>query len=132
MSSQIAEAVSRLVGNEGLKPFEPVAYYDHHMDCIRIELRDCSFTEERIDEIVTLLEDNYPAHGRSPIAGIMLKGVKHLFKELNLPLDGILSVTKIFDELVKKYPQFAALAIYNLVTQIDLNVNMSERRSLAA
>jgi hypothetical protein len=132
MKTIIANEIRELFGGEGIKPFKPVAYYDFHMDCIRVELRDCSFTEKRIDELVTLLEDNYPAGNRIEVAGLTIKGVKHLFIEAGLPLEGILSITAILDELVKKHPDLAEMAIYKIINQMDLSVNMDERSCVAA
>jgi hypothetical protein len=126
MSNQIAEKIAKALGVEGLRPFEPVAYYDKHMDCIRVELRDCSFTEERHNQHITFLEDNYPSGSRNPTAGIMIKGVKHLFTELKLPLEGIVYVTTILDGLVKQYPALADSMFCKMVNEIDLTVNMSE------
>lgn len=60
MNDQIAHQAQSALGVGPLRAFKPVAYFDSHADCIRIELRDCSFTEERISQPVTLLEDNHP------------------------------------------------------------------------
>src|ERR1035438_3063364 len=103
-NSQIANRINDSIGTKGLKPFRPVAYFDRHMDCIRVELRDCSFTEERLNQHITLLEDNYPTPPRTPVAGVMIKGIKHLFNQCGLPLDGIIHVTTILDQVVKLYP----------------------------
>ena len=43
-----------------MKVFTLCAYYDKHMDCIRVQSRDCSITEERRDALFTVLKDNYP------------------------------------------------------------------------
>jgi hypothetical protein len=123
--------IENAFGLKALKPFSPVAYFDCHMDCIRIELRDCSITETRINEHITILEDNYPGD-RPLVAGLMLKGVRHLFIEWNLPLNGIVHVTSILNEVVKKYPEFAHQEIYKLVNAIDFSVNMSKEDVLAA
>lgn len=128
MNSQIAKHIAVALGKETLRPFEPLAYYDKHMDCIRVELRDCSFTEERLNEHVTFLEDNYPASGRSAAAGIMFKGIKHLFTKNEWPLEGIIYVTTILNQLVKKYPELAEERICKMVNEMDLTVNMSEEQ----
>lgn len=84
--------------------FKPVAYYDKHMDCIRIELRDCSIKEVRVSQQLTLLHDNHPSPHQSPLAGIMIKGVKHLFAQWDIPLEGVYFVTTIFDRLLQDLP----------------------------
>jgi hypothetical protein len=60
MNDQIAHQAQSALGVGPLRAFMPVAYFDSHAGCIRIELRDCSFTEERISQPVTLLKDNHP------------------------------------------------------------------------
>jgi hypothetical protein len=130
-NGDITKEVIDTLGIESLKPFRPVAYFNIHMDCIRIELRDCSFTEERVNKHITLLEDNYPGPHREVVAGIMIKGIKHLFIECGLRLEGIVQVTTILDQLVKRYPKFAEEEICKLVNQMDLSVDMSERDALA-
>jgi len=60
MNDQIAHQAQSALGVGPLRAFMPVAYFDSHAGCIRIELRDCSFTEERISHPMTLLEDNHP------------------------------------------------------------------------
>lgn len=124
--------ISKVLGVAALRPFSPLAYYDKHMDCIRIELRDCSLTERRINEIFTILEDNYPASGQGRCAGIMIKGVKHLFKQLDLPVEGIVYVTKILDAIAKEYPDQVAVEIKQIVTNIDLTVDFDDAESIAA
>jgi hypothetical protein len=126
-----AANLESVLGTKALKPFRPLAYYDRHMDCIRIELRDCSITEKRIDEKITVLLDNFPDQNQSPIAGLMIKGVKHyLFKELGLPVEGILFVTSILDKLTKLYPDEIEANIRKLVYEIDLTVNLDEKEEL--
>jgi hypothetical protein len=126
MNSSIAKRIVNALGKDGLRPFAPLAYYDKHMDCVRVELRDCSFTEERLNEHVTFLEDNYPAPGRSAVAGIMFKGVKHLFTKAGLPLEGVIHVTTILNQFVKNYPELVEERIWKIVNEMDLTVDMSE------
>ena len=101
------------------------------MDCIRVELRDCSLTETRVDEYLTILYDNNPEDGQSPSAGLMIKGIKHLFNEWRLPLEGILRVTDIFDKMAKKYPQILEDHISQIVKDIELTVNLDEAAEAA-
>jgi hypothetical protein len=129
MSNHIAEQIATVLSKNGLLAFEPVAYYDKHMDCIRVELRDTSFTEERLNEHITFLEDNYPGPNRSAAAGIMFKGVTHFFKKNNLPLEGVVYVTTILNEMVKEYPELAHERICKMVNEMDMTVDMSESNS---
>jgi hypothetical protein len=117
--------------------FRPLAYYDKHMDCIRIELRDCSFCEKRLNESLTLLEDNYPNSGQVASAGLVIKGVKHLFKALDLPLEGIVLVTMLIDRIIKENhlpesDQSVIRPVGEVASQIELSVNLDEELPLAA
>jgi hypothetical protein len=120
--------------------FKPVAYYDKHMDCIRIELRDCSITEIRVDQMLTLLRDNDPSPEQSPLAGVMIKGVKHLFKKWGLPLEGVLLVTTIVDRLLQELPidseniqvKHDVQRVNLVAADIELSVNMSQPDELMA
>jgi hypothetical protein len=128
MNELLAEesvSLSDIIG-PGPQQFSPVAYYDKHMDCIRIELRDCSITERRFDEVITVLYDNYPEPKQHDRAGLMIKGIKHLFKRLDLPVEGILRVTQILDKLSKEYPELIDTEISRIVAEIELTVNLDD------
>jgi len=116
-----------------IKTFRPIAYYDKHLDCIRVEIRDCSVTEIRLDKMFTLLEDNYPETGQSPYVGFTIKGVKHLFAQLNLPLDGVWKVADLLQEIVSKHPEIVTSAMYELASKFsrilsdtELQVDLAE------
>lgn len=87
-----------------LKPFQPVAFYDSYMDCIRVLILDRSVTEVRVDDSLTLYRTNHPETFDPNHVGFCLKGIRHLFTELGLPLDGVLRLTQIIDTLVKHRP----------------------------
>jgi hypothetical protein len=56
--------------------FRPFAVFDAPLDCIRVGWRDCSVTEIRINDLLTVLEANYPSvPGASEIVGFSIKGV---------------------------------------------------------
>lgn len=62
-------------------PFQPIAYYDEHLDLIRVVLRDCSVLETRVNKMFTLLHDNSPQKGQSRCMGFVIKGARHLLDE---------------------------------------------------
>lgn len=121
-----------LIRSSANRRFVPLAYYEKHMDCIRIELRDCSLSEERMDELLTVLYDNHPQDDRSPVAGLMIKGVKHFFKKHGLPLEGIVLVTEILDRIVKEMPISEEMQnniirpVEFMASGMELSVDMSE------
>jgi len=86
------------------KKFGPNAYFDKHMDCIFVKLRDCSITEVRVSEYLTFLFDNHPNKNQSNFAGLKIKGIKHIFKTLDIELEGIIAFTDFWDAFAKEYP----------------------------
>jgi len=113
--------------------FKPIAYYDKHMDCIRVELRDCSVTEVRIDPTLTLLRDNDPSAAQHPMSGVMIKGIKHLFKSWGLQLEGIHLVTDIVNRLLADLPIDPenvdlknVIEVSFVAATIELTVDMNE------
>jgi len=121
-----------------ISSFRPVAYYDKHMDCIRIELRDCSMTEERINPVLTVLHDNYPGPGQDARAGLMIKGITHFFSKWEMTMEGVVFVTELLNQLLEQLPPDPENArnirpIQQLASDIELTVNMStaEERDMA-
>lgn len=112
--------------------FCPVAYYDKHLDCIRVEIRDCSITEHRCGEFFTVLEDNYPQSDldQTQYIGFSIKGIRHVFEELELPLEGIQRVVEILDRLAKQYPnelvEEALEEVRPILNNTELSVDFAE------
>lgn len=71
---RITDEVRRVMADAG--PYRPQAIFDEQLDCIRVEWRDCSITEERINRWLTLCYDNYP-DGQTALVGFNLKGIAH-------------------------------------------------------
>lgn len=88
-----------------LAGFRPIAYFDKHMDCIRVFTHDRSVTEHRINKFFTLCENNFPSGPCDPqYIGFVIKGVKQLFSELGLPLDRTHQLADVIDRVVKHKP----------------------------
>jgi hypothetical protein len=90
----------------GMQPFQPTAYYDKHLDVIRVQIMDCSISEERVDKIMTIYHMNHHHRpdGLNDIAGFAIKGVRHLFKKLEIKYEGAILIAELLDKLVKMYP----------------------------
>ena len=72
-----ADFIRELLASAGT--FRPYAVFDEPLDCIRVVVRDCSVTEIRINDALTVLEANYPeVQDASEIVGFTIKGVAHL------------------------------------------------------
>ena len=87
-----------------LTPFAPVAYYDTHMDCIRVMVSDRSVTEERLDESLTLYRTNHRRPFDREHSGFCLKGVAHLFDDIGLEIGSVATLTEIIDAVAKSRP----------------------------
>lgn len=87
-----------------IKPFSPVAYYDHHMDCIRVMTHDRSVTEHRIDGFFTVNECNHRKPFDPQYVGFTIKGIHHLFKEIGLEFEGVLKLVDLIDRIIRYKP----------------------------
>lgn len=85
--------------------FKPVAYYDENLDCVRVLVRDCSITETRINENLTLLEDNYPEKRQARYVGFTIKGAKHFCIKNGLTTAGPITVSEILTAMVDHNPE---------------------------
>lgn len=87
-----------------IKPFSPVAYYDKHLDCIRVKTHDRSVTEHRIDGFITLNECNRRGQFDPEYVGFTIKGVHHLFKQIGLEIEGVYKLTDLLGKIVRLRP----------------------------
>jgi hypothetical protein len=87
-----------------LSEFRPVAYFDKHMDCIRVTTHDRSVTEHRINEFYTIYENNNPGSFDPKYIGFTIKGIRALFNEIGIPLEGSYKLADVIDRLVKHRP----------------------------
>ena len=122
--------LTEFLSNYPLRVFTPCAYYDKHMDCIRVQIRDCSVTEERVDELVTMLRANNPAAEQSQYVGFTIKGVRYLFSKLSIPLAGVLRVTDLLHEITRNHPEYVVDKIVDRFQQLlrdtELAVDFAE------
>ena len=133
MTTEFNAELLKAISNAANRPFSPLAYYDKHMDCIRIELRDCSAFERRLNEHLTIAYDNYPEKNQQSVVGLTIKGVKHFFTIWKIPLEGIYLVTDLLNRLVKEMAlDEAVLKDIASVEFIASNIEMPVNLSLAA
>lgn len=85
--------------------FRPFAMFDESLDCIRVVTRDCSVTETRISDLITVLEDNYPASPRQRFVGFTIKGARHFCRQEGLDIRIPVKVTDILDRILKTSPE---------------------------
>jgi hypothetical protein len=107
--------------------FRPFAYYDKHLDCIRVQLFDCSFTEKRLNRFLTVLHANH--RDGEPNAGFNIKGVRSLFERMGLSATGVVKLTVLIDKLVQFYPDAAVEAVKRqfrpVLGEEDLEVSLA-------
>lgn len=117
---------------EGLEigQFCPVAYYDKHLDCIRVFTHDRSTTELRLSEIFTVYEANHRTGFDPEFVGFSIKGIRKLFHEIGLEIHGAYRLADVFDSLVKKAPGSVSTQSRLLFNQFqnvgDLNLDFAE------
>lgn|GEM_PF-2288190 len=113
-----------------ISAFSPVAYYDKHMDCIRVLIKDRSVTEHRIDGMFTVFECNHRSPFDPEFVGFSIKGVRLLFAEMGLPLDGVYRLTDLIQQIVSYKPGSAMSTLLKVIFENykdagDLSVDLS-------
>jgi hypothetical protein len=94
----------------GGKPgrFRACAYFDDRLDCIRVIARDCSILETRINQRITILEDNsYSESGDKKYVGFTVKGARHFCQEHNFSLSAPIDMSALLDAIVASFPEVA-------------------------
>lgn len=114
-----------------LGTFSPVAYYDKHMDCIRVLTHDRSVTEHRINGMLTLYECNHRGPFDPEYVGFTIKGIRHLFCEIGLPLDRVYKLADVMNKMVSHRPaatmaQFLKTLFWESQTARDLDTDLGE------
>jgi hypothetical protein len=102
--------------------FKPFAFFDPHMDCIRVVTLDRSVTEDRKDDFLTLYKTNHPTHFDSRVCGFCLKGIRHLFDEFEIEAGAELKLADLIDRIVKARPQSTLAKILGEFPMDDLVV----------
>lgn len=105
-----------LIDEYGYHEFVPCAYYDKHLDCIRVQTRDCSITEVRLDSVFTIYQANHA--GNIEFVGFTIKGVRHFVNEHGLPSEGPIVFARMIDEIVKIVPDVAVDFIQRYFSEI--------------
>ena len=85
-----------LLAEHGFGEFSAFASYDKGMDTIRIETRDCSTYEVRVNETLTLVMDLYPKEDETKCVGFVLKGIAHAAPEAILDFMKLLQSILIY------------------------------------
>jgi hypothetical protein len=115
-SAEIAEQVRLAVGGK-FSRFHPCAYFDESLDCIRVIARDCSILETRINEYITVLEDNYEGSDDKKYVGFTVKGARHFCQEHGIDLNAPVSIGNVLDTILANSPEPAVQMTIRLVAR---------------
>ena len=81
--------------------FRPCAFFDERLDCIRVIARDCSVLEERLNDRITVLVDNYHSRrGGMEYVGFTIKGASHFCRQHQLDTTKSIRLVAILDALL--------------------------------
>lgn len=121
-NDRLAEAKA-FIEAHGAAKFKPFAYYDKHLDCIRVRIRDCSMVEIRMNPIFTMVTN---AQSDQPV-GFNIKGVRYLFENVGLAPKRVYQLTSILDAIAKVFPDEALQRVREVFKEfveieIDLDV----------
>ena len=123
MNGFMTKAMEQFYAEHPPKVFSPCAYFDKHLDCIRVQIKDCSFTEIRLNEAFTIYQANHVACAE--YMGFSIKGIRHLLEELKLPKakEGPYILAEVIDAAVKANPgAFGDLIQRNFAGLLNLEV----------
>lgn len=94
--------------------FRPCAFFDERLDCVRIIARDCSVLEERINDRLTVLIDNYEPDSKRKYIGFTFKGAKHFCVEQGWGAATSIRITEFLDAVVVAFPDAAVEMFINV------------------
>jgi len=112
LAEQVRAAFSGKLGK-----FRPCAFFDDRLDCIRVITRDCSILETRINECITVLEDNYPESGEKRYVGFTIKGARHFCREHNFNLATPIEMSALLDAILASFPDVAVELFVNAIAR---------------
>lgn len=128
-TDNIAKGLPELCGGYTLEDFRPLAYYHKHLDCIRVQIKDCSFREVRMNNIFTIW---YANHGNQEPMGFTIKGIKYLFRKLGLPESDSILLASIIDKIVQEYPEDTINTAVNIIKGTNLRNSLDLEIDLKA
>lgn len=107
--------------------FSPIAYFDKHMDCVRVMLWDDSMTEVRINKHLTLYRRNFisETEAEHKYIGFAIKGVFHAFDTAGLEKDHVYELADILTAISKAMPYSVMESTMDMVDKMfrqDLRV----------
>lgn len=123
MDGFVTEAMADFFSQNKPGIFSPCAYYDKHLDCIRVQFKDCSFTEIRLNRLFTIYQANHVDNVE--YVGFSIKGIRFLFEKFGIQKskEHPFILAEIIDTIVKNDPDsFSDLIQREFASKLDLEV----------
>lgn len=95
--------------------FRSTAYYDKHLDAIRVQTRDCSIWEERKNRFITIYRRNDISVNDA--VGFSIKGVRHLLHEMGMPAFGSVKMADFLAKILDFLPDDATRMVRDIYAE---------------
>ncbi|HEY2392490.1 MAG TPA: hypothetical protein VGK22_15045 [Candidatus Angelobacter sp.] len=115
-ADEITSLVKETFGGKPGK-FRSCAFFDDRLDCIRVIARDCSVLETRVNQFITILEDNYSESGGKQYVGFTVKGARHFCKQHNFDLSAPIEMSALLDAILASFPEVAIQLFVNAIAR---------------
>lgn len=123
-NSAFLENANAFIRKDVSATFKPVAYFDEQLDCVRVIIRDCSVTEVRINEYLTIAEDNYPQNPADRYVGFTVKGVRHFIRaKTQKGQTQSVEIGAVLEQMLAELPKL--IDDNNAKTLVEMAVNIS-------
>lgn len=104
---RIAELVREAFREAGVDPdapFRPVAFWHKELNTIVVVVRDCSACHVRVNDGLTLMEDQYPEDDEDRYVGFEVHATPGFYENEGLLSGGSVELNQALDMLVRKFP----------------------------
>jgi hypothetical protein len=100
------DALTELVRDSfrGTDLFRPFACYNHSLDMIEIQVRDCSYVELPQDDSVSVLEDNYPEPATGRQIGLLIHHAQGFCRAHQLSVSRGVALDTLFEAVICSIP----------------------------
>jgi hypothetical protein len=99
------------------KDFRSTAYYDKHLDAIRVQVADCSIWEERKNRFITIYRRN---DATANVVGFSIKGVRYILHEIGMPVRGSVRMADLLSGMILVWPDEATRMVAEIYAKEKL------------
>lgn len=100
---ELREKVIAFFGGEPPE-FRSVAFWHGELNTVVVVVRDCNTCHVRINDGLTLMEDNYPEPGEDKYAGFEVHATPKFYEHEGLLFDGQIDLNRVLDLLARRFP----------------------------